>query len=219
MDVFEALRSRRSTRGFLPRPIAPETLQQLFVEAQRAPSWCNIQPWRVWVTSGETTLKLRQEMLADFAKNPHGESQIPFPVEYPEPYGTHRRECAKALYTAMEIARNDMLARVEAFKNNYRAFDAPHVAIIAFDGAFGVYGALDVGCYLQSLLLAAQNLGIASCPQAALASYPNATRRVLSIPESLTILCGVALGYEDESIKANACRTARAELAANVTFA
>jgi nitroreductase len=218
MDVLDAIRSRRSVRGFLSEPVPHDVLVQLFASAQRAPSWCNTQPWRVWVTSGETTLRLREALLADCDRNPHGESQVPFPAAYPEPYGTHRRECAKALYTAMGIARDDQAARFDAFRANYRGFGAPHIAMIAFDPQFGVYGALDVGCYLQTVLLAAHSLGLATCPQAALASFPHGARRVLPIPESLTLLCGIAIGYEDQAVRANACRTARSELSANVTF-
>jgi nitroreductase len=218
MDVQQALVERRSVRGFLAKPVPVDTLHALFEAAQRTPSWCNIQPWRVWVTSGETTQRLTGAMLAACDANPKGESQIPFPPSYPEPYGTHRRECGKALFSAMGIAREDIEARKAAFRANYRAFGAPHVAMIAYDPHFGVYGALDVGCYLQSLMLTAQELGLATCPQAALASYPAAARSVLPIPESLTILCGIAIGYEDPKVAANACRTTRAPLSDNVQF-
>ena len=218
MDVVEALHARHSVRGFLPGAIPHEQLLALFSAAQRAPSWCNIQPWRVWVSSGGTTTKLAQAMLAACIQDPYGAPAIAFPSHYPEPYGTERRECAKALYTAMGVARGDKDARDAAFQANYRAFGAPHIVMIAYDAHFGVYGALDVGCYLQSLLLAAQSLGMATCAQAALSCYPGAVRSVLSIPESLTILCGVALGYEDTAVAANACRTTRSALELNVHF-
>jgi nitroreductase len=218
MEVLQALDARHSVRGFLATPIADATLRALFSAAQRAPSWCNIQPWRVWVSSGETTAKLAAALLAACSEDPQGAPAIPFPSHYPEPYGTERRECAKALYTAMGIARGDKDARAAAFQANYRAFGAPHIAMVAYDAHFGVYGALDVGCYLQSLLLAAQDMGISTCAQAALACYPKAVRSVLSIPESLTILCGVAIGYEDPAIAANRCRTTRSPLEANVQF-
>lgn len=219
MDVQQALSQRRSVRGFLPTPASPETLRTLFERAQRSPSWCNIQLWRVWVTSGETTTRLANAMLAAVDANPNGQAEVPFPAGYPEPYGTHRRECGKALFSAMGIARDDMPARLSAFRANYEAFGAPHIVILAYDGHFGTYGALDMGCYLQSVLLAAEELGLATCPQAALANYPEAIRSVLPIPTNLTILCGIALGYEDKSVKANACRTARAPLSDNVQFA
>lgn len=218
MDVRTAITERRSVRGFQSRSVDADSLRSVFELAQRAPSWCNTQPWRVWVTSGDTTKRLTAAMLAACDRNPRGESEIPFPTHYPEPYGSHRRACGMALYAAMGIERTDKEGRNEAFRANYRAFGAPHIAIVAFDAHFGVYGALDVGCYLQTLMLAAQSAGLATCPQAALASYPDATRSVLPIPSELTILCGLALGYEEPTVKANDCRTARAALGDNVQF-
>ncbi len=219
MTVIEALHARHSVRAYRPDPIPTAQLHALFEAAQRAPSWCNIQPWRVWVTSGDTTRRLSGALSEACASNPQGSPAIPFPAHYPEPYGTERRECGKALYAAMGIARDDRPARDAAFQANYRAFGAPHIAMVAYDAHFGVYGALDVGCYVQSLLLAAQQLGIASCAQAALACYPEAARSVLAIPTHLTILCGVALGFEDADAAANRCRTRRSSLGVSVQFA
>jgi len=214
-DVFSALASRRSVRGFLPREVPREDLERIFTAAQRAPSWCNIQPWRVWVTSGATTERITRALL-DATQRGAPQPDIAFPGDYPEPYGTHRRECGKALYQAMGIARNDTAARYDAWMRNFRAFGAPHVAIVGEDRRFGLYGALDVGCWLQSVMLCAQALGIATCPQASLASFPSVLRAELDIPADVAILCGIAIGYEDPDVPANACTTTRAPLADNV---
>ena len=48
---------RRSIRGFLPEPIPRSELERMFAAAQRAPSWCNVQPWRVVVTEPPTPRK------------------------------------------------------------------------------------------------------------------------------------------------------------------
>lgn len=217
MDVLQALEERHSVRGFLPRPVPQETLEKVFSAAQRAPSWCNIQLWRVWVASGDTTRKLA-DALCDGLDHGEPHPQVPFPDGYPEPYGSHRRECGATLYAAMGVERSDREARTRAFRRNYRAFDAPHIAMLAYDAHFGVYGALDVGCYLQSLLLAAQNEGLATCPMAALATYPDQIRQVLPIDKSLTILCGIAIGYEDPDVPANGARMPRGPLGDNVQF-
>lgn len=46
VDVFEAIRARRSVRRFLREPIAPEVLEELLSAAVLAPSAGNAQPWR-----------------------------------------------------------------------------------------------------------------------------------------------------------------------------
>lgn len=45
MDVFEAIKGRRSIRSFKPTPIPEETIQKLIEAAQWAPSAGNAQPW------------------------------------------------------------------------------------------------------------------------------------------------------------------------------
>ncbi len=217
MDVSRAVAERRSTRAFLPKDVPAETLRSIFERAQRAPSWCNIQPWRVWVASGETRARLTSEMTrAALEEAPSPD--VPFPTDYPEPYGTHRRACGRALYEAMGVARDDTAGRQAAWLRNFVAFDAPHVAIVGFDSRFDLYAALDVGCWLQTVLLLAREEGVSACAQASLSLYPKVSREILGIPEQVKILFGIALGYEDPSAPANTCLTARDPVESNVTF-
>ena len=118
----------------------------------------------------------------------------------------------------MGIAREDKAGRWQAWLRNYAAFDAPHVAIVGIDRRFGLYAALDVGCWLQSVLLAATAAGVATCPMASLASYSNVVRETLEIDDGVGLLFGIALGYEDPDVPANACRTDREPLERNVTL-
>ena len=95
-------------------------------------------------------------------------------------------------------------------RSNDRWFQ--HIAIITSDKQLGTYGAVDCGGYVATLLLAAQSLGIAAVPQAAVAMTATAVRRELNISEERDIVCAVSFGYADESHPANTCRTDRAEL-------
>ncbi len=216
MDLHTAFTTRRSVRAFLPKPVPTDALARIFDAAQLAPSWCNTQPWRVWLTSGAATTRLTAALL-DAAKTSSPKTDHPFPVDYPEPYGAHRKACGKALYDAMGVARGDGDARLAAWLRNFVAFDAPHVAIVGIDRRFGLYAALDVGCWLEALLLAATAEGVSTCAQASLVAYADVVRRELSIDEGISLLFGVALGYEDPSAPANRCRTTREPASANVT--
>ena len=53
---------------------------------------------------------------------------------------------------------------------------------------------------------------------ASLATYPEVARSVLEIPADHSLLFGVAMGHEDASVAANACRTTRSPLSDNVVF-
>lgn len=211
------LESRHSVRGFRPDPVDATTLAAIFAAAQRAPSWCNIQPWRVAVTVPPRTQALSAALVAA-ARSRLPTAEIPFPLDYPPPYLDHRRACGHALYNAMGIARDDKARRYDAWIRNYELFDAPHLAVVACDRRLGPYPFVDVGVWLGYLLAAAAAAGVATCPMASIAAYPDVLRAALPIAETDVILFGIALGREDADAPANRCRTTRDPHDANVSF-
>ncbi|HEY8143912.1 MAG TPA: nitroreductase [Kofleriaceae bacterium] len=213
----QALEARASVRGFRPEPLDEAEVRRLFAIAQRAPSWCNTQPWRVWVTAPPVTGELAAA-LQKAATSGLPAPEIAFPGEYPEPYLAHRRACGFALYEAMGIARDDKSRRYDAWLRNYALFDAPHVAVVAQDRRLGQYGTLDVGVWLGILLAAAASFGIDTCPMASVAAYPAPLRSALGIPPEQVVLFGVAFGRADPAVAANQCRTTREPLDANLTL-
>ena len=218
IDTLErAWRERRSTRGFRPDPIPRETLMRVFAAAQAAPSWCNVQPWRVCVTEPPMTRSLA-EALQTAAKSGLPRSEIPFPVDYPSPYKEHRKACGVALYQSMGVAKDDGAGRYAAWLRNYALFDAPHLAVVACDRRLGPYAYVDVGVWLGYVLTAATLLGIDTCPMASVAAYPEPLRAALPIADTDTILFGLVLGHADPVTPANACRTTREPVEANVFF-
>jgi nitroreductase len=59
MDVYEAMRSRRSVRRFLDRPVPPDVLPRVVGAALQAPSGGNLQPWHVFILSGARLNELK----------------------------------------------------------------------------------------------------------------------------------------------------------------
>ncbi len=217
MDVFAALAQRHSVRGFQQREVARDVLERIFTAAQLAPSWCNIQPWRVVVTGGAQT-KSVGDAIRGAAEGGSISADFPWPSAYPEPYGRHRKECGVALYTALGVARDDLEGRKDAWLRNFNGFGAPHIALVGVDERMMPYAAIDLGCWLQSVLLAATAEGLGTCAQAALATQAEAVRPLLQWDENVGLIFGIALGYEDESAPANDARTTRSPLADNVRF-
>ncbi len=209
--------ARASRRAFSSETLPRSTLLELFAAAQRAPSWCNVQPWRVAVTEPPTTKKLA-DVLVGAARSQLPHAEVPFPLDYPPPYKQHRVACGVALYQAMGVARDDKAGRYDAWLRNYVFFDAPHVAIVACDRRLGPYAYVDVGVWLGYVLTAAAALGVDTCPMASVAAYPDALRAHLPIAETDTILFGLALGRADDAAPANRCRTTREPVEANVVF-
>jgi nitroreductase len=216
-DLTELLARRRSVRAFRPEPLGEDTLRTLFAAAQHAASWCNTQPWRVVVTSPPFTQQLSAACQAA-ARSGFPSPDLPFPLDYPEPYLTHRRACGGALYQAMGIARDDKAGRYDAWLRNYAFFDAPHVAVVSADRKLIPYALIDVGVWLGALLAQATAMGIDTCPMASVAAYPAPLRTLLPIGDGEAILFGLALGHEDPSSPANRCRTTRDPVDNNVQF-
>lgn len=217
-NLDQIIRERRSVRGFFAdRPIPREIINEALELAQRAPSNCNVQPWRVFIASGPARDRLRTA-LCEAAMS----GQLPDAEDALDVFeGSYRRlqvDCAVTMYREMGVARDDYEGRMRAALRNFELFDAPHVAIICMQKKFGVRVALDVGAYVQTLLLALWSRGVASCAQASLSTYPTLIRRELSIPDDLRILCGISFGYEDESVPANRTRQTRDPVAANASF-
>ena len=216
-DLDQTIRERRSVRGFLPRPVARGVLEEVFGLAQHAPSNCNVQPWRVYVASGDVLETLRGALVEAVTT---GDSPVMVtPIdEFRGGYRERQVACAVELYSKMGIARDDRVGRLKASLRNFQFFDAPHVAYICMAKSFGIGVALDVGIYVQTLMLAMQSRGVGSCAQAALRSYPDLVSEHLGIPDDEQILCGLSFGYEDASVPANQTRQPRDPISSNVVF-
>ena len=216
-DLDDAIRERRSVRGFLPTPVPREALEEVLQLAQQAPSNCNVQPWRVYIASGDCLAKLRSALVG--AATTGASPVMVTPVdEFVGPYRDKQVACAVELYQKMGIAREDRGGRLKASLRNFEFFDAPHVAYVCMAKSFGIGVALDVGMYVQTLMLAMQSRGISTCAQAALRSFPELVAEHLGIPDDEQILCGLSLGYEDATVPANQTRQPRDPISGNVFF-
>ena len=214
----QLLAERHSCRAFLPQPVPRATLEAILTTAQRTASWCNSQAWQVSIASGAALERLRAALTEAASSGNRGGSDFPFPTEYTGKYLDRRRECGFQLYNAVGVERGDKAGYARQALENFRLFGAPHVAILSSDPGLGVYGAVDVGGYVQVLLLSMQAHGVAAIPQAAVAGHSALLKEQLGIPKERLIVCGISFGYEDKSHVANSYRTTRAPLSEAVDW-
>ncbi|WP_082550893.1 nitroreductase [Pseudorhodoferax sp. Leaf265] len=214
----QLLTERHSCRAFLDKPVAQETIESILSTAQRTASWCNSQAWKVAITTGDATSRLRNALLSAYDARQPGGSDFPFPHEYTHEYLDRRRECGLQLYEAVGVQRGDKEAGARQVRENFRLFGAPHVAILTSDPGLGVYGAVDVGGYVQVLLLSMQAHGVAAIAQAALATQSALVKRELGIAADRKMVCAISFGHEDTTHPANGFRTSRACLDQVVQF-
>jgi nitroreductase len=219
IEVLEDLLAARfSCRAFRPDQVPRATIERVLAAAQKTASWCNSQPWQLAITSGVATRKFRDVMYTAASSGQPSSGDFPFPREYRGVYLERRRESGFQLYNTLGIARGDKAAYAKQALENFNFFGAPHVAIVHTDEALGVYGAIDCGGYVTSFMLAAQALGLATVPQAALAFHSAVVRQHFGLGDDRRVVCGISFGFPDAGHKINNYRTSRASVADNATF-
>jgi nitroreductase len=218
MTIDEAIRRRRSVRGFLPDEVPEATLREIFELAQWSPSNCNVQPWTPHVVSGEALKQLRAVLVAAGMRDEPIRPDWPADGKFTGVYRERQVDAAQKLYGAMGVARSDVVGRKMAYIRNHAFFDAPHAVLIFMPTPFDTREAADIGMYAQTLMLALTARGIASCAQGALGLFPEIIREQLGIPADYKLLFGISFGYEDRNVKANAARVGRENIDDAVRF-
>jgi len=221
--VLEAITNRSSKRAYLPKPVSREIQEKILEVASMTPSGANMQPWKVIAISNEEILKkVGDAVIAKMDDGILNDQFIQYyPVKWVNPYKKRRIVTGSGLYKLMEVDRKDNETRIEMWKDNFRWFGAKTVFFVFtdkanIDEAQGVL--LDCGAYMQSIMLAAQEFGVDSCPQGSTTEFGKVIADVLETPDNLALLYSVVLGYEDKEAKINTYQPARAKMEDIVTF-
>ncbi len=214
MNVSEAVDSRMSCRAFLSTPVAPKVVRGILEAAKRAPSGGNLQPWHVYVLTGEPLQELLADVRTKLLANPTGEGAEydVYPPKLTEPYRSRRFKCGEDLYATINIARENRPERLQQFARNYELFGAPVALFFAVDRQMGIGQWVDLGMFMQTIMLLAREYGLHTCPQESWAVWHRTVEAHLQIPPQLMFFCGMALGYRDETAPINRLRTDRASL-------
>ncbi|MCE9649189.1 MAG: nitroreductase [Parvibaculum sp.] len=219
MHIDDTLRARKSVRAFRPDPVPLALVREILEMASRAPSGTNIQPWKVHVVAGEIRKRLEAEVLAHRETNPaDAAAEFPRTSKRKEPYTSRMRKLGKEMYSLIGIPKGDQAANWAQWGRNYKFFDAPVGLIFTIDKDLDAMSFLDIGIFMQSLMLAAKARGLDTCAQGAWNNYWSATRRVLDVSEDEYIVCGISLGYADETSPVNTLVSEREPLESFVTF-
>ena len=203
MDVEAAVRSRRSIRAFLDKPVPRETLDAILDAARYAPSGSNFQPWQVHAVCGALRDSIVQDALAAFEAGEIGADWPYYPDPIPEPYRARRRATGWGLYSLLGIEKGDRAASKRQHARNFELFGAPVALFFFIDKRLELGSWLDYGMFLQSIMLLAREHGLHSCPQASWPELPHVVRRHLPVSDAEELVCGMALGYADPEAAVN----------------
>lgn len=222
LSVADAIATRRSIRAFLADPVERATLEAILASACRAPSGSNIQPWKVYVLTGDAKDALSRSILAVFndpdADREHQEEFAYYPRTWTSPYLERRRALGIGLYTLLGITRDDKPGMHAQMGRNFEFFGAPVGIIFTTDRIMERGSWLDYGMFIQNVMLMARSFGLDTCPQAAFNRYHRIIAEQLQLPENETVVCGMSLGYADWSQAENRLASERESLPNVVRF-
>lgn len=215
--VDAAITSRMSARAFTQQAVPRETLEHLLQVASRAPSGTNTQPWKVYVLQGASRDTLVAKVCAahDAVRadptlaSQYGESYDYYPEKWVSPYIDRRRENGWSLYGLLGIGKGDKDKMHLQHQRNYRFFDAPVGLMFTIDRVMGRGSLVDYGMFLQSLMVAARAHGLHTCPQAAWNTFASIVMPHIGAAADEMLVCGMSLGYADESQLVNSFHTPR----------
>jgi nitroreductase len=220
--VDGVITSRKSTRAFLPTHIPHETITQILQVAARAPSGSNIQPWKVYVLTGEKKKYLSQKILEVFFDPATNALQRPEYIYYPknwvEPFISRRRKVGFDLYKILGIGRGETEQMQKQHAKNFDFFGAPVGLVLTIPRTMEQGSWLDYGMFIQNILISAQAHGIQTCPQAAFISYHQIVAEVVGFPSDEQLVCCISMGYADPNAIENQLVTERVETAEFVKF-
>ena len=204
MEVIEAIRSRRSIRGFKPDPVPREVLEELLETCRWAPSPRNMQTWELAILGGkvmaEVKARLEEKVKTKVPPNP----DLP-EAEPPELYLQRAIETMNATDThQFPPGTKDLEAKRGAYwLKGGRFHDAPNGIIIYSDKALDYKAIISVGLMAQTIALAAPAYGLGTCIMTRVINYPEILRELLGIPKSKNIALGIAIGYPDPEALVN----------------
>lgn len=209
------MQTRHSTRSFLLTPVPRPLLHEALTLAQQTPSNSNLQPWRLKVLTGPALKRLSAALLAAV-----DQGRTPTTAPIPEAYRHYRSAMGKKLYgpNGYAVAREDAQGMEAARRRNYAFFDAPLAMIVYMDKQLAEVDVMCVGMYVQALCLLLAERGLASCVQVSVAGYPDVVREVVGIGEGMSVLSGIAVGFEDEGSRLNRLRVGRDGVAECLEF-
>lgn len=215
--VDRVMRSRRSLRAYRPDAVPRALLEELLNVASSAPSNSNTQPWRVHAIAGAPQQAMGDALVAAFRENslppsPH------FPDPLPEEHAQRQRDFGATYYQTLGIAITDMAGRARQTEKNFHFFGAPVGLIFTIDRRLAPHSWLDLGLFVQNVMIAAAARGLGTCPQVSFARFHPVIARHLAMTEHELTVCGMSLGYPEPEAAVNRMAMPRREVREFASF-
>ena len=208
MNIFSAMKQRRSVRAYLKTPVARADIEEAFHYAGLAPSAINLQPWEYIVTYGQEKDRLIRRLI-----KVHAERKVSCgpgtSTRLPEKFSRRSRAASQIMEPRIDELGLSFNQFIEEGSCSF--YGAPVAILVTIDTLFPKIRYLDLGLSISYLLLAAEAKGLGTCPIGLITAYAADIADALSIPENKEIVLGIALGYADEASPLNHFKTERVD--------
>ena len=220
MEYHEVINGRRSTRGFLEKPVSMEVLKEVIELAVRAPSSMNTQPWHFHIVTGEVLDNIRRENTKRNVEGVPPSREIKSPLGYEGKHRERQIEIAIQLFKEMGIERDDKEGRQDWVLRGFRQFDAPVAIIVTFDEELKEddISKFDCGAAVNGLVNAGWSKGLGAVINSQGIMQSPVVREYAKIPDNQIIMICVAMGYPDEEFPANKVISKRRPIEEVATF-
>ena len=220
MEYHEVINGRRSTRGFLEKPVPMEVLKEVIELAVRAPSSMNTQPWHFHIVTGEVLDNIRRENTKRNVEGVPPSREIKSPLGYEGKHRERQIEIAIQLFQEMGIERDDKEGRQDWVLRGFRQFDAPVAIIVTFDEELKEddISKFDCGAAVNGLVNAGWSKGLGAVINSQGIMQSPVVREYAKIPDNQIIMICVAMGYPDEEFPANKVISKRRPIEEVATF-
>ena len=210
MEVIEAIRSRRSIRGFKPDPVPRKVLEELLDTCRWAPSAQNIQTWEMAILGGKVMAEVKARLEANVKDKVKPNPDLPSI----EPTGIYQQRAIESRDNTdrhqFPPGTEDLDAKRAAYLlRGGRFHDAPNGIIIYSDRSLDQKAIINAGILAQTIALAAPAYGLGTCMMFRAVTYPDVLRELLGIPDSKIFILGIAIGYPDSGAIINSIPRSR----------
>lgn len=210
--VRDVLNARYTCRDFKSTPIHREIIDKILEAATRAPSTANTQPWEIFVAGGAALARIRRDFLADHQKNLPPRPDLPMASQWPSALRKRMVEIRELHEKQALVHPGEISHEKDQQTRNFEFFGAPVVLYLCMDKSLGFWSIFDLGLLTQSILLEAKEWGLDTAPALMLVAYPDIVREEMAIPNHLSVVFGIALGYAAEGGRPNGFQSPRRPL-------
>ncbi len=212
MELLDGIETRKSFRAFQPTPVPEEVIRGILKVASKSPSYTNSQPWEVVVVGGEKIEELSRILCTLVESDTPPNPDLPAPKNWPPELDRRTKEHGSKRLRTLGIERTDEQQRKDLMLANYKFYGAPCALFLYMDSTLSSWSIFDIGLFAQSIILAAHAVGLGSCLQATLASYPDAIRKFFGIPKTKHLILGISIGYPNLKAPINTYQSERVSL-------